>query len=495
MPATNPVTFRDPTCEIPWPFLLLAGGEKVGKTWRALAFSASSMVGMTYFIEVGEGDADQYGLIPGARYKIAQHDGSYRQILAAVKAAKEQPTIDGKPNLIVFDSKTEFWDLLTQEQQEVANRRRNKDDASITMDQWNLAKKRWRKVLKELRTHEGPVIVTARMEQVTVMDDDGKPTTAKEWKVRAEKNLGFEVSGTVQMPHWGESYLAGIRSPIMKMNPEEVRRLPNDWTIEWLMEQLGLNDPNVKKGSRQFVEPDAAKYAEEAAKDPREAAQAIIDQAAKASDTGTIADLLGQAEDAELLYVKITLGGHEGRLQDALNYVYRQVAARENDDQGATDQRADESPGQAEQRAQEANARADERQDTRADAQETRANSTGQTREQNAPQTGKQKLVARAEDEIAFQAEALGRNIEQHMAPLVKDTRNGQVSDVTQANIEQWVREQRPAVAEALRQQGNASLAHVYERAPFPVSMEDVFERADAEAARENEREREPANA
>lgn len=489
MANSNTVTFRDPTCEIPWPFLLLAGGEKTGKTWRALEFSGSDMVGMTYFIEVGEGDADQYGLIPGARYKIAEHDGSVRGILAAVKAAKQQPTIDGKPNLIVFDSKTEFWDLVSQEQQEVANRRRNKEEASITMDQWNLAKKRWRRVVNELRTHEGPVIVTARMEQVTVMDDDGKPTTAKEWKVRAEKNLGFEVSGVVQMPHWGESYLTGVRTPIMKMNPDEVRRLPNDWSIHWLMQQLGLDDPNVKKGKRHYVEPDAQQYAEEAAKDPREAAQAIIDKAAQASDTGTIADLLGQAEDAELLYVKITLQGHEGRLRDALNYVFRQVAAREDgDQQGATDQRAGESPGQAEARAQHDNARADDTQHARVDARQDAPDTRGQGARE---QTGKQKLVACAEDEIAFQAETLGENIDTYLAPLVEGTRNGAVGDLTQQQITRWVKDRRAKVAAALREQGKATLANVYERAPFPVSMQDVFERADAEDARE----REPANA
>jgi hypothetical protein len=52
--------------------------------------------------------------------------------------------------------------------------------------------------LDALRDHKGPVILTARYEQVTVVKN-GQPTTDKEWKVRAEKDLVFEVDAVIEL--------------------------------------------------------------------------------------------------------------------------------------------------------------------------------------------------------------------------------------------------------------------------------------------------------
>lgn len=56
---------RKPTGQVSWPFLLLAGAEKSGKSYAAAAFSASDLIGRTFWIEVGESDADMYGMSPG----------------------------------------------------------------------------------------------------------------------------------------------------------------------------------------------------------------------------------------------------------------------------------------------------------------------------------------------------------------------------------------------------------------------------------------------
>lgn len=203
-----PIKTRKPTGKAPWPVLLIAGVEKSGKSYSCAKFSASNMVDRTFYIEVGEGAADQYGALPGARYEIVEHDGSYAGILEAVEAAVAEPASNGKPNCIVLDSATELWGLLCDEQQSIATKR---GKGVITMDQWNSAKKRWRKVIEVLRSHSGPVLLTARYEQVTVMKD-GKPTTDKEWKVRAEKDLVFEVDGMITMTQPRAPHIAGIRT-------------------------------------------------------------------------------------------------------------------------------------------------------------------------------------------------------------------------------------------------------------------------------------------
>lgn len=198
---------RKPTGKASWPLVLLAGREKCGKSFTASKFSGSDLVDRTFYIEIGEGSADQYGAIPGARYEIVEHDGSWSDILRAVEDAVAEPT-HGKPHALILDSMTELWGLLSDEQESIA-RKRGKD--TVTMDQWNAAKKRWRKVIDAARRNRGPVIFTARYNEVTVMRG-GKPTTDKEWKIDAEKNLAYEVDAIITWKAMREPYINGVRT-------------------------------------------------------------------------------------------------------------------------------------------------------------------------------------------------------------------------------------------------------------------------------------------
>lgn len=244
-----PLKTRKPTGKPSWPILLLAGGEKCGKSYSAAALSASDLVDRTFWIEVGEGSADQYGALPGARYEIVEHDGSYPSMLAAAKAVVAQPSNPRKPHAVVVDSGTELWDLLCGEQQAIATSR---NKATITMDQWNAAKKRWRAFFDVLRGHNGPVIITARYEQVTVMDAKGQPTAQKEWKVRAEKNLAFEVDGTIEIPKPRQFYLNGMRSLTMQVPVGGHMKLADDFTLDKFLRDLGLAG---NTGERTYVAP------------------------------------------------------------------------------------------------------------------------------------------------------------------------------------------------------------------------------------------------
>lgn len=244
-----PIKTRKPTGKPSWPVLLLAGGEKCGKSYAAAALSASDLIDRTFWLEIGEGSADQYGAMPGARYEILDHDGTYGSMLAAARDAVAEPRRGRKPHAIVVDSMTELWDLLCQEQQSVAEKRGKK---TITMDQWNAAKKRWRQFFDVLRRHSGPVILTARYEQVTVMDANGQPTDKKEWKVRAEKNLAFEVDGTVEIPRTRTFYLNGMRSLKFDVPTGGHLALPGDFTLDWFLRELGIQG---NEGERSYTAP------------------------------------------------------------------------------------------------------------------------------------------------------------------------------------------------------------------------------------------------
>lgn len=239
---------RKPTGKPPWPMILLAGGEKTGKSWAAAAFSASAMIGRTFYVELGEHYADEYGSIPGARYEIVEHDGSYRSIGGQIYAATRAPREDGKPNCIVFDSATILWDMLSKQAQATANARWRKknpnapepdDEIQITMDLWNIAKEKFGRIINLLRQHDGPVILTARLEQVAVVVN-GKPTTEKAWKVQAEKNLPYEVDAVIQLREPRAFVATGLRSTRFQLEPGKPMPMPG-FTVEGFLCKLGLD--------------------------------------------------------------------------------------------------------------------------------------------------------------------------------------------------------------------------------------------------------------
>ena len=238
------LTRRKPSGKPSWPIILLAGCEGGGKSWAAAEATGSPRFGASLWLEIGEQTADEYGAVPGADFDILEHDGSFGEILAQLRAAVAEPQVEGKPNLLVVDSMTELWDLLSDEQQTIANRRRNKNangDATITMDQWNAAKKRWGYVVTELRHFPGPVVITARLEQVAVVGANGQPTGASTWKIRAEKNLPYEVQVVMQAREPRQWVMTGISNTRLQLPDEGFLRWPK-FTIEDLLSKMGLED-------------------------------------------------------------------------------------------------------------------------------------------------------------------------------------------------------------------------------------------------------------
>jgi hypothetical protein len=244
--ATRPtLSTRPPTGKPSWPIVLIAGAEKAGKSWACAQASSSDLIGRTLWFGIGEDDPDEYANVPGASFEIVEHDGTYRGILAALEAAVAAPRVDDRPVLLVVDSMTRLWNLLCDMAQDEANAQAARkakgapaDEADITMNLWNTAKHRWSRVMDTLRDHDGPVLLTARLDEVTVMSG-GKPTTDKVLKVQAEKSLPYDVGAVVEMTERGRTYLKGVRSARLQL-AERLRW--DSFTVDEFWRKLGLDD-------------------------------------------------------------------------------------------------------------------------------------------------------------------------------------------------------------------------------------------------------------
>lgn len=251
---------RKPTGAVPWPLVLLEGPEKAGKSWAAAELSASEKVGQTYWIDIGEGAADEYGAIPGARYLVVEHDGSFNVILSAVEeiralAAKAQADGD-KPVALVIDSMSAEWELLKEwahgRATERAERKAAKfgkampDEVSISMDLWNDATAKHRRLMTLLLTFPGIVVITARGKQTVATDDNGKPIEgSRDYKVEGHKTLAFDASVWVRMSRESAPMVIGCRSVHHGIRPgvDKPKPVPN-FTVEWLVFDALQCDPS-----------------------------------------------------------------------------------------------------------------------------------------------------------------------------------------------------------------------------------------------------------
>lgn len=248
----TPLKTRRPTGRVPWPLILIEGGEKSGKSWACAQFSTSPRIGQMYWIDLGEGAADEYGAIPGANYLVVEHDGTWAQIQGAVDAVKAEAAraaAAGEPPVVlVIDSMTAEWDLLKDWASDKARQRHNAkarkyskpllaadEEPKISMDLWNEAGARHRKLMTTLMTFPGIVLLTARGKDVAALDDKGSPIpNAKEYRVEGHKTLGFDVSCWIRLDRTKPGTVIGVRSVHVGIRPgyDDPIELDRDWSIE-----------------------------------------------------------------------------------------------------------------------------------------------------------------------------------------------------------------------------------------------------------------------
>lgn len=251
---------RKPTGAVPWPLILIEGSEKAGKSWACAEFTASDKIGQAYWLDLGEGAADEYAAIPGANYLVIEHDGTWRDIVEQVEAvrgeAQRAHDAGERPVVLVIDSMTAEWDLLKAWTQERANRSNagkraleRDPDAEVKppFNLWNDANARHGKLMHLLMTFPGIVLVTARGKEVAAMDSGGRPiANTKEYKVEGHKTLAFDATAWVRLSRGADPLVVGIRSTIegVKVDPREEPKPWPAFSVEALVFEQMQCDPS-----------------------------------------------------------------------------------------------------------------------------------------------------------------------------------------------------------------------------------------------------------
>jgi hypothetical protein len=239
---------RKPTGQVPWPLILLEGQEGAGKSLIPVVLSASPKVGQFYWIDLGEGAADEYASLPGAKYDVIEHDGSYRDILEQVTAiwneAKRAHEAGEPPVGIVIDSMSAEWSMLVAWANDRAKRSkfnekklREDPDAEIdvSMNYWNDANARHKRIMDLLMTFPGIAVITARGKEIAALDGNGRPIpNRKDYTVEGQKGLRFDATAWIRVSREPRtSELIKVRSLRVQVPAGETVKLPTKRIGEW----------------------------------------------------------------------------------------------------------------------------------------------------------------------------------------------------------------------------------------------------------------------
>jgi hypothetical protein len=311
---------RKPTGAVPWPLILIEGEEKAGKSWACAALSSSERVGQTYWIDLAEGAADEYGAVPGARYLVVEHDGSWRDILAQVKEikAEAQRAHDAgePPVVLVLDSMSSEWVMLSEWVEQRARRsergkavlKKDPDaEVPVSANYWNDANSRHRKLMTTLMTFPGIVVVTARGKEVAEMDKKGNPVAGKKgYRVEGQKGLAFDCSVWVRMYRTEPTQIVGARSVHAGIKPgtDDPKEVP-DFTLEWLVFDVLHCDPRAAH-VRDIAPLSGDSQGDSVMDDETFAAVSqLIESAQQAEVLDQISTLWKEAKDAEWLGLRV----------------------------------------------------------------------------------------------------------------------------------------------------------------------------------------------
>lgn len=258
---------RKPSCAPSWPLILLAGEAKTGKTYQAAQFTGDPRIGRSFWLDLGEGCADEYGAVPGADYEIIDHDGTWIDIITQVEevrdVAKEALGNGEKPVSLTVDSMSAEWAMLSQWTDTRA--RRSKHNAKlleqdpdaeidISSNYWNDANSRHNRLMNILKTFPGVVVLTSLETEKTQFGANGRPVanTPKQARPDAQKRLTADVTAWVRLSHDSDPTIVGIRS--LKHNIIPGKDKPEPWA-EFTLSKLVFDFMGIGQGTEVRVAP------------------------------------------------------------------------------------------------------------------------------------------------------------------------------------------------------------------------------------------------
>lgn len=252
---------RKPTGVPNWPLILLEGPAQVGKSYQAAQFTGCDKVGQAYWMDFGEGAADEYGAVPGADYLIVEHDGTWSDIIGQLRDVRDEAlkNTDGRPAVLVMDSMTNVWDMLkawtnVRARSSKNNKRilQSDPDAEIKAapNLWNDAGDRHQQLMNLLTSFPGIVIMTAKGKETIAVDGDGRPIpNAKDYSVEGHKSLPFTANVWVRLSRDGAPLVVSFRHPTKGLRPgvDQPQRY-SDFTLEHLIfDVMGLGAAQVRE--------------------------------------------------------------------------------------------------------------------------------------------------------------------------------------------------------------------------------------------------------
>jgi hypothetical protein len=238
----------------------LKGPAQVGKSYQAAQFTGCDKVGKAYWLDLGEGAADEYGAVPGADYLVVEHDGTWRDIIAQLTEVRNEAMAskDKKPPVLVVDSMSNLWDMLKSwtnvraRSSKYAKRILETDpDAEIkaSPNLWNDAADRHAQFIHLLASFPGITILTAKGKETMAVDADGRPIpNAKDYSVEGHKSLPFAANVHVRLSREDPPLVVSFRSATKGLRPgvDKPQRYP-DFSIEDLVfNTMGLGKAQTR---------------------------------------------------------------------------------------------------------------------------------------------------------------------------------------------------------------------------------------------------------
>lgn len=238
-----PLQTRKPTGRVAFPFVLVEGEEKAGKSFMLAQFAASPRVGRCFYMDLGDGTLDEYARL--GDYDLLVHDGTWSSIIEQVRAAAAEPSDPEAPNVIGIDSGSDLWMMLKAwTDSRARNSKKGREtlkgdpDAEIDapMNLWNDSKGRWAELLGILKGFPGIGVMLAQGSEVTKVEN-GAPTRETVWTVEAEKTTAAKANAWVRIRRPHQASLIGVRSLDIHV-PDGGLPLPDEHALDHLVFEI-----------------------------------------------------------------------------------------------------------------------------------------------------------------------------------------------------------------------------------------------------------------